>query len=338
MSVCLYFIEFMLFSFLGWVYECVFCMVKERHWENRGFLFGPICPIYGVGMIFTIIMIGKRPLTRLFFYAAYGTPLTESPAALPYWLTFIICAVCASIVEYVTSVYLENKFHARWWDYSDMPLNYNGRICIPAAAAFGLLGVAGQHFVVPFSQSLHNALPPNAGSFLALILMSIFTADIVLTVENLKHITAKLVKIEDRLNKQLQAAYESVEGAPASVKAAMRSKIIDRLREHIPEATKEELMTLRRASRLSVRGAGSAAVKHVIRLFTISYVFIKKGSGIIVQRTKRAGEKLTSPLRTEDSESLQAEGGDKNENDIRLQEEKPDERDADFDTQKMSHS
>lgn len=316
----MYFIEFMLYSFLGWVYECVFCMVKERHWENRGFLFGPVCPIYGAGMIFTIIIIGKRPLSRLFFCIAYGTPLAELPAPMPYWLTFIICAVCATLAEYVTSVYLENKFHARWWDYSDMPLNFNGRICIPAAIAFGLLGVAGQHFVVPFSQHMHDTLPDSAGSLLALILMALFTADIVLTVENLKHITEKLVRIEDRLNKQLQAAYESVEGAPASVKAAMRTRIFERLREHIPEVTKEELMTIRRANRLSVKSAGSAAVKHVVRLFTVSFVFIKKGGGFIVQKTKRAGKKLTAPLRTDNSGNLQTEAPlEENGKDIRVQ-------------------
>ena len=287
----MYFIEFMLFSFLGWVYECVFCMVKERHWENRGFLFGPVCPIYGVGMIFTIVIIGKRPFTRLFLYFLQGKSLLESPPAVPYAATFVICAICASLVEYITSVYLEKKFHARWWDYSDMPLNLDGRICIPAATAFGLLGVAAQRYVIPMSQRLHNTLPASAGSLLALVLMSLFTADIVLTVENLKHITAKLVLIEDRLNKQLQAAYESVEGAPASVKAAMHKNILERLKEHLPNLTKEELMTIKRANKLRLRSAGSVAVKNVVRLFTISFVFVKKGRRVIIETYKNVGNK-----------------------------------------------
>ena len=113
-SISTYFVWFILFSFLGWVWETIFCSFRTHHFQNRGFLFGPICPIYGSSAIL--------------FIAA----MSVFPEDLPNWALFLIFAAGSAVVEFATSWYMEKRFHARWWDYSNEPLNIQGRICLPA--------------------------------------------------------------------------------------------------------------------------------------------------------------------------------------------------------------
>ena len=119
---------FAFFGLLGWVFESTYCSLVEKRWCNRGFLFGPVCPIYGAGAVAAILVFGGPG---------------ASAAQLPWWAVFLACAVGASCIEWVTSVVLERLFGTVWWDYSDMPLNLRGRVCVPAAALFGLCGLGG---------------------------------------------------------------------------------------------------------------------------------------------------------------------------------------------------
>ena len=126
-----YFIEFIVYSFCGWIWECCYCTVRTHKWQNRGFLYGPIVPIYGTGAVAAMLIFGGLGRTYPFL----------DGAALPVWKLFLICAAASAVLEYLTSYTLERIFHARWWDYSDMPLNVNGRICLPATTLFGVAGV-----------------------------------------------------------------------------------------------------------------------------------------------------------------------------------------------------
>ena len=98
-----------MFSILGWVYECIYCSVRAGCWQNMGFLFGPVCPIYGTGAV-TVILMGM-----------YITPIASGK--IPFWQLFLFFAIGSAVLEYVTSWAMEKRFHARWWDYSDMPTN-----------------------------------------------------------------------------------------------------------------------------------------------------------------------------------------------------------------------
>lgn len=222
--ISLYFVEFILFSFIGWIYECLFCMIKEHHWENRGFLFGPVCPIYGVGAVSTLILFGT--------------------GSMPLWGVFLVCAGGSIVLEYGTSYLLEKRFHALWWDYSDMPLNINGRICLPATLGFGITGVLIRHFVAPLSERVHAMMPPFAAEIAALILMGIFAADLALTVESLKQLTAKIIQIEEEFNERMQAAYETAATAPQAAKT-LAAEYAARL----PRLQKRTIRSIKRFSR-----------------------------------------------------------------------------------------
>ena len=115
---------FFIYSFCGWLMEMILCSVQERRFINRGFLNGPLCPIYGCGV--TLIMIFLLPVRD-------GLP--NLAIALP--VVFIAGAGLASAVEFITSWLMEKLFHARWWDYSHYKYNLGGRICLSISLAWG---------------------------------------------------------------------------------------------------------------------------------------------------------------------------------------------------------
>ena len=94
---------FVVFSCIGWIYETVYCMIKWKKWENRGFLYGPLCPIYGTGVI------GVMAVLQIF--NALNVEYT-------WWMIFIICMLGSIVLEFGTHWTLEKLFHAVWWDYS----------------------------------------------------------------------------------------------------------------------------------------------------------------------------------------------------------------------------
>ena len=163
---------FFFYSFLGWCIEVTLKYIQYHRFINRGFLTGPICPIYGSGAALVTLAVGVL-----------------SPIETAYGTTFAISFVLCGAVEYFTSYFMEKRFHARWWDYSQKPMNLNGRIWIGNLLLFGLGGVGIIHIVNPLLYRLFAlfSLPVRgtvAGCFLAM-----FAADYVVT-----HFVLKLVK------------------------------------------------------------------------------------------------------------------------------------------------
>ena len=186
-----YIIRFMAYSLLGWLYECTYCTIKTKHWMNRGFLFGPVCPIYGAGAVAATVLFQDL--------AVFGG--TEAPV----WKIFLICAAGSAVLEYVTSWVLERSFHAVWWDYSDVPLNVNGRICLPATLGFGAAGVLIVRFLLPFIASLGAAeAHPVLEEILSLFLMFLLGADLALTVASLSHLLAQIEEAQEEFNAYME--------------------------------------------------------------------------------------------------------------------------------------
>lgn len=90
---------FAFFGLLGWVFESTYCSLVEKRWCNRGFLFGPVCPIYGAGAVAAILVFGGPGAAAV---------------RLPWWVVFLACAAGASCIEWVTSVVLERLFGTVW--------------------------------------------------------------------------------------------------------------------------------------------------------------------------------------------------------------------------------
>ena len=101
---------FYLYCFAGWIWESCYVSLKKRKWINRGFLKGPLLPIYGSGAIVVLV----------------STIMVQNNT----FLIFIIGMIAATILEYITGELMERIFHVRYWDYSDKPFNINGHICL----------------------------------------------------------------------------------------------------------------------------------------------------------------------------------------------------------------
>ncbi len=111
-------IYFVIYAFLGWVCEEIFCVIYTHEFVKRGFLFGPICPIYGYGALILIL-----------FFKDYK----KKPVKL-----FCLAAVIFSIFEYITDYFLQALFSTKWWDYTGQFLNLNGRITLSFSLVWGI--------------------------------------------------------------------------------------------------------------------------------------------------------------------------------------------------------
>jgi uncharacterized membrane protein len=163
---------FFAYAFLGWCIEVTLKYFQFHRFINRGFLTGPWLPIYGSGAaLITIAVKGLSPL--------------ESSVGTTFMVSFILCGV----VEYMTSFVLEKRFHARWWDYSQKPMNLHGRVWIGNLILFGLGGVLIVEMINPLLLRLSGHLSFRLRETLVIIFSSIFTADYVMS-----NFVLKLVK------------------------------------------------------------------------------------------------------------------------------------------------
>ena len=185
-SVCL----FIIYSMMGWVYETLYCTIKGGKWENRGFLYGPVCPIYGTGALAIAGLL----------HIAEGYDLSPNM-----WEIFLIAVGGSACLEYATSWVLEKTFHAVWWDYSDFPFNLHGRISLFSSLGFGFGGLLVVYRIAPFTESLIRPLPPVVAEFLALIFVFILSVDITLTVTVLLNFDRMVIRIENSFNQNMDS-------------------------------------------------------------------------------------------------------------------------------------
>ena len=216
MLVSEYFILFILFSILGWLYECVFCTVKNHHWENRGFLYGPLCPIYGTGVVGALILFRDLPA------ALFG-----GGAALSVPVLFLASLAGSAVLEFGTSWVLEKCFHAVWWDYSNVPLNIQGRICLPVSCCFGIAGVVLVRFVFPLIDRIPVPDVPLLTEGIALVLAVFLGADLALTVESLSRLTRRLDEAQAHFDARAERGVQTIRQGPAAVSSAVKASARD---------------------------------------------------------------------------------------------------------------
>lgn len=164
---------FFIYGFAGWCMEVILKYIQYHRFINRGFLTGPICPIYGCGAVLITVVIGNLASV-------------ESGLVMTFALSFLICGA----VEYLTSLVLEKIFHARWWDYSGKPMNLNGRVWIGNLLLFGLAGVAIIHLLNPAIFSVLERLPLKVRGVCASVLLAVLVADFAIS-----YFVLKLVKV-----------------------------------------------------------------------------------------------------------------------------------------------
>lgn len=152
---------FLIYSCLGWCLEVIYAAVSTGQLVNRGFLNGPVCPIYGFGMIIVLF--------------------TLSPLADNLLLLYIGGVILPSVLELAGGWALYKLYHTRWWDYSDFPFNIGGYICLEFSLLWGVGTVVVMKAVHPVIAGLVEMVPQMVGFVLMCILYACYAADVVVT-------------------------------------------------------------------------------------------------------------------------------------------------------------
>lgn len=166
---------FLIYAFLGWVLEVAFHVVSIGQFINRGFLNGPLCPIYGIGMVGIITLL--KPLS--------GNML----------LLFIGGTIFATTVELIGGFILYKLFHLRWWDYSKEPFNLGGFICMKFSLAWGFCIVFVMKLIHPVIALNVYILNNFLGHILIAVLYVYLLADVVCTVLSILHLNKNLKRL-----------------------------------------------------------------------------------------------------------------------------------------------
>lgn len=167
---------FFIYAFLGWCVEVCFQALTKGKLVNRGFLNGPICPIYGISVVVIIWLLA--PL------ASHGLLL--------FFASFLLC----SLLEWMTGFLLEKLFHQRWWDYSKEPFNIGGYVCTRFSIMWGLACVFVVYIVHPTIVWLFSFIPHTLGIIALCALGAVFLIDCISTAQAMAGLNKKLRHIE----------------------------------------------------------------------------------------------------------------------------------------------
>lgn len=205
------FLSFILYSVMGWIAETLIHVFREKRAVKRGFLFGPICPIYGAGALILIVLLQGR--TDNFF--------------ILFLAGFFICG----ILEYTVHFVLEKVFHAMWWDYSTRRFNIKGRVYLNGLLLMGLSSALLIKYVHPFVSDVLDMISPRALHITSFIIYSIFLFDIATTVADLKNSVAHLKNTLNRALKESQNFIDSTEATLNDVADTIKNN--EKVREAI---------------------------------------------------------------------------------------------------------
>lgn len=172
---------FFIYAFLGWCLEVSFVALTSGRFVNRGFLNGPVCPIYGFGATLLIYLL---------------TPLRHS------LILFFVCSVAlTTVLELLVGVLLEKLFHQRWWDYSNMPFHFKGYICPLFSLMWGIACLVVVGFIHPPVGWLVGKIPHLLGIGLLLPLCALMAVDLAATIRTIAKINRDLGQIDDIANR-----------------------------------------------------------------------------------------------------------------------------------------
>lgn len=202
---------FYFYCFVGWCWESMYVSIRKKKLVNRGFMRGPLLPIYGFGAIVMLICT---------------LPVRDN---IP--LTFICGMIGATTLEYFTGAAMEKLFGVRYWDYSNRPLNLNGHIYYGAALLWGLFSVLLVNFIhAPVAAFLHklNAEAVRVGVFIVTVFASIDFGISFKTALDLKALLKKLTENNEEIRKlktRTEAIIDSIEDFGAEKKAAFENLV-----------------------------------------------------------------------------------------------------------------
>ena len=176
---------FFVYAFLGWCTEVSYAALRTGKFVNRGFLNGPVCPIYGCGVV--VVLVGLTPLKGNFV------------------LLFLGSVVLTSVLELATGFVLEKLFRQRWWDYSDKPFNLGGYICLEFSIMWGFACLFVVDILHPSIEFFIRLIPHTLGWVLLGLFSAAMAVDLAATVRTIAKLNRQLDQI-DQLARRLKTA------------------------------------------------------------------------------------------------------------------------------------
>lgn len=224
-----YFFIFMLYSVGGWIMETLLFVFRDKKVVKRGFLFGPLCPIYGTGAIICIAILYGR-ITNVF-------------------LLFIIGLLLCGTIEYLTHFAMEKLFNAMWWDYSNRRFNIKGRVYLNGLIQFGLGVVLIIKVLQPLVYKLIDLMSNNVLYSICFVLYSLVIIDVTATIIDLKSVisTVKFIQnaaitksqssldyAEEKINEKITQIEENEKVADALNWLKNENRLVKRVRAKYP--------------------------------------------------------------------------------------------------------
>lgn len=185
-----FYLIFFIYSFLGWCWETFPCSAIELDKiHNRGFLLGPICPIYGLGasLSFGLLKDFESSLS-IFIYSA-----------------FLSC-----LIEYIIGYLLERFFHKRWWDYSNYPFQIKRRVCLYGLLIFGLANIVIVKKLTPILFFFLSLSSDKLINIILFFFVTCFSLDLILTLNHLGQASRRLDKIYEVIDRNLSNYFKSL--------------------------------------------------------------------------------------------------------------------------------
>lgn len=213
------FLSFIVYAFLGWLLEVLYHIYTEKRFINRGFLYGPICPIYGFSAVLFILVL--------------------NPFKNNIILVFIYGSLIASFLELITGYFLDWLFNTKWWDYSNEKFNFKGYICIKFSIYWGLIAVIFMNLIHPQVFKIINFINNRYGEKIYSILFALILIDSVLTLNSLYELRNIYIELHeilseiksniDKLNRSLPLDAKNKIENRIELLLEMRERVLNRI-------------------------------------------------------------------------------------------------------------
>lgn len=193
---------FFLYSFLGWIWESGYVSVRKHRWVNRGFMHGPMLPLYGSGAVSVLIIT---------------LPVREN---LP--LVFIMGMIGATLLEFFTGMIMESLFHVRYWDYSHLKFNIKGYICPVASLCWGVFSIMMVKVVhIPIEEVILK-IPMTIADGLAFVLTVVAAVDFTQSFNEAMDMKKMLAQL-DETKVQIQKLQERIRETSEEMSEKLRT-------------------------------------------------------------------------------------------------------------------
>ena len=277
---------FLIYSFLGWCAEVCYAALTTGKVVNRGFLNGPVCPIYGVGMMGVLLLL---------------TPVSDHVLLL-----FIGGMILCTLVELIGGWVLCTIFHTRWWDYSNQPFNLGGYVCLGFSVLWGLAVAFVVRLIHPAILGLVNHVPHTLGLVLMSVLSGLFLADLTVTLVTIVGIKRSLGELE-RVAGALHTVSDAISGTLGNTTLAADAKL-DEIKESGQEkvaAGREKVSAAMTAGREKVSAAMTAGQEKVTVAVAAGQERVSAAMSASQEKAAESRQKLESKV-SQTLEELQA--------------------------------